>query len=205
MTSQPARAPLKVHPAILVAIIAVCATVLLYLFWPIAFLVGQIYLLIIVLLGFRYWPPMIGWIKRMPIPHRIVFALLIGGIIAGHFTLNTRKYFPFMAWEIFPFVREEDSVICRELIATTASGKNVRLLVEQLVPSIVQFNLPQDPVATEHLVHALARIYNQHHADDPIQQVELMAMAVKLHPPGNELRTEPSCEFLQRYDISSGR
>ena len=200
-----ARAPLRLHPAIAVAIIVICAAAILRLLWPIVIIVGQVYLLIIVLLAFRYWPPMIRLVTRMPIPHRIVFALLIGGMIAGHFSLDSRKYFPFVAWEIFPLVREEDPVTCREIIATTASGKNVRLLVEQLVPSIVQFNLPADSDATERLIRVLSKIYNQKHPDDPVQHVDLMVMAVKLHPSSNESRSQPSCELLKRYDISSDR
>jgi len=202
-----ARASLRLHPAITIIVICLCLALIV---WKISYVIpfqvaGQAYLVIITLLAFRYWPPMAYWVARMPVFHRIVFILLIGGMIAGHFTLSTRKFFPFMAWEIFPAVREEDPVTCRELIATTASGKNVRLLVEQLIPSIVQFNLPKDHAAIEHLARVLAKIYNQKCADDPIRRVDLMVMAVKLHPPGNESRPEPSCELLKCYDISSGR
>jgi hypothetical protein len=203
--TKAARTPLRLHPAIALAIVIVCAATILYLFWPIVIVVGQAYLLIAVLLAFRYWPPMVRLVTRMPVPHRVVFALLIGGMIAGHFTLDTRKYFPFVAWEIFPVAREEDPVTCREMIATTSSGKNVRLLVEQLVPSIVQFDLPADPLKTDHLIRAMAKIYNEQHADDPVRHVDLMRMAVKLHPSGNESRPQPSCELLKRYDISSAR
>jgi hypothetical protein len=205
--TKAARAPLRLHLAIIIPVIVACIALII---WKISFVIpllvaGQAYLLIIVLLAFRYWPPMIRLVKRMPIPHRMVFGLLIGGMIIGHFTLSSRKYFPFVAWEIFPVVREEDPVTCREIIATTASGKNVRLLVEQLIPSIVQFNLPADPVATKRLIVALAKIYNEKHADDPVRHVDLMLMAVKLHPSPNESRFQPSCELLKRYDISSGR
>jgi len=205
--SKAARAPLRLHPAITAIVICLCLTLTV---WKISFIVplrvaGQAYLVIIVLLAFRYWPPMVRWIARMPIPHRIIFALLIGGMIVGHFTLSTHKFFPFVAWEIFPAVREEDPVTCREYIATTANGKSIRLLVEQLVPSIVQFDIPKDPAAIEHLAHVLAKIYNQKHADDPIQRVDLMVMAVNLHPSSDESRLEPSCELLKHYDISLDR
>ncbi len=209
--SKAARTPLRLHPAIAVTAICFCIALLI---WKLSFadphpipfsITGQACLLIALLLAFRYWPPMIRWVTRMPIAHRVIFALLIGGMIAGHFTLNTRKYFPLVAWEIFPVAREEDPVLCREMIATTASGKNVRLLVEQLIPSIVQFDLPANPDATERLIRVLAKIYNQKHADDPVQQVDLMVMAVKLHPSTNESRTQPSCELLKHYDISSAR
>lgn len=205
--TKAARTPLRLHPALVVIVISLCVALIVGLIsFAIPFAVaGQAYLVLIVLLAFRYWPPMIRLVTQMPIPHRIVFAFLIGGMIVGHFTLNARKYFPFVAWEIFPTVREEDPVMCREMIATTASGKNVRLLVEQLIPSIVQFNLPSDPIKTDHLIRALAKIYNEQHVDDPVQRVDLMLMAVQLHPSSDESRPQPSCELLKRYDISSAR
>jgi hypothetical protein len=143
----------------------------------------------------------------------VVFGVLIGGMILGHYTLNGRTYFPFVVWEIFPFVNERDLITCDEFIATTESGHKVRLLVEQLVPSIVQID-PLDslenpklypPGTTEHLVRALAKAYNERHTDDPVRGVDLMVLAVKLHPPTNESRTLPSCELLKHYDISSGQ
>ena len=193
-----------------VAIIGLCLALIV---WMVSFavplkLAGQAYLLLIVLLAYRYWPPMIRWVASMPVPHRIVFGVLIGSMILGHYTLNGRTYFPFVVWEIFPFVREDDPVTCREFIATTASGDKVRLLTEQLFPSIVQFNPPNEtdqPGATGNLVDAMARVYNEHHPGDPVQSVDLVLMAVQLHPPASESRAEPSCELLKRYDISSGR
>ena len=175
--------------------------------------VGQLFLLFILLRAFCYWPPMIRWVTSMPVVHRVVFGVLIGGMICGHYTLNGRTYFPFVSWEIFPFVREGDPVTCREFIATTNEGRKVRLLVEQLFPSIVQidpmevFDDPRyyPPGTTEHLARALAKAYNDHHPDDPVWRVDLMVLAVQLHPPASESRTQPSCELLQRYDISSGQ
>ncbi len=169
---------------------------------------GQALLLIIVLRAFCYWPPLVRWIAAMPIPHRVVFGLVIAGMIMGHYTINSRQYFPFVAWEIFPFVNERDPVTCPEFIATTASGKKVRLLVEQLFPSIVQIN-PLDnaalfpPETLEHLARTMAKAYNQHHPDDPVRQVDLVNFAIHLHPPATESHPNPSCELLKRYDISS--
>jgi hypothetical protein len=205
--STPARPPSRLHPVLAAAIIALCLGAIIYmvsLAVPLR-LAGQAYLLILILLAFRYWPPIIRWVKSMPIAHRIVFGLLLGGIILGHYTLNGRTYFPFVVWEIFPFVHEEDPVTCREFIATTANGTKVRLLVEQLFPSIVQID-PLDsftPEATESLARTLAREYNQLHPANPVQAIDLMLMAVQLHPPANEWRAQPSCELLQHYDISS--
>jgi hypothetical protein len=51
----------------------------------------------------------------------------------------------------------------------------------------------------------LAKVYNEHHASDPVQQIDLILQVVQLHPPANESRTQPSCELLKRYDISSDR
>ena len=207
--TTPARAPSRLHPAIVVAIIGLCIALII---WLVSFaiplkLAGQAYLLVVVLLAFRYWPPMIRWVTSMPVPHRVVFGVLIGSMILGHYTLNGRTYFPYIAWEIFPFVREDDPVTCREFIATTANGNKVRLLVEQLFPSIVQINPLESysPEATEHLACALAKVYNERHAGDPVRRVDLFVMAVKLHPPASESRAQPSCEFLKRYDISSGQ
>jgi hypothetical protein len=149
----------------------------------------------------------------MPAAHRVIFGLLIGAMILGHYTLNGRTFFPFVVWEIFPFVHEGDPVTCREYIATTAGGTKVRLLVEQQFPSIVQVD-PLDalddpnlypPGTTEQLARALARAYNERHAADPVQQVDLFVMAVPLHPPAGETRTQPSCELLKHFDLSSGR
>jgi len=207
--NTPARAPSRLHPAIVFAIIGLC---LVLIIWMVSFaipfrLAGQAYLLLVILLAFRYWPPMIRWVASMAVSHRVVFGVLIGGMILGHYTLNGRTYFPFVVWEIFPFVNEQNPVTCREFIATTASGDKVRLLVEQWVPSIVQVNPLESypPETIEHLARALAKIYNEHHAADPVRKVDLVLMAVQLHPPANESRAQPSCELLKHYDISSGR
>jgi hypothetical protein len=207
--TTPARAPSRLHPAIVVAIIGLSIALIIWLVShavPLT-VAGQAYLLIVILLAFRYWPPMIRWVASMPVPHRVVFGVLIGSMILGHYTLNARTYFPYVAWEIFPFVCENDPVTCREFIATTANGRKVRLLVEQLIPSIVQIN-PLDsysPDTVERLARALAKIYNEHHADDPVRRVDLLVMAIRLHPPAGESRAQPSCELLKHYDISSGR
>lgn len=210
--TKAARTPLRLHPAIPIAII--CAGLALFVY-TISFIIpfaltGQAYAVIAMLLGFRYWPPMARWVIRMPVAHRVVFGLLIAAMIFGHLTVRSRAYYPFITWCIFPVVREDDPVTCRELIATTASGRKVRLLVEQLFPSIVQIYSLEDsrydpPSIMEDLVRAMAKVYNEHHANDPVRHVDLMVMAVKLHPPANESRAYPSCEFLKRYDISSGR
>jgi hypothetical protein len=207
--STSARAPSRLHPAIAFAIIGLCIAAII---WMVSFavplkLAGQAYLLIIILLAFRYWPPMIRCVTSMPVPHRVVFGVLIGSMILGHYTLNGRTYFPYVVWEIFPFAREDNPVTCREFIATTESGNKVRLLVEQLFPSIVQVNPLEiySPETTEHLARAMAKAYNEHHASDPVQRVDLLVMAVQLHPPANESRAQPSCELLKQYDISSGQ
>jgi len=213
--STPARPSIRLHPALAAAIIAVSVATIIY---QISFavplrLAGQGYMMILILLAFRYWPPMIRWVKSMPVVHRVVFAVLIGSMIAGHYTLNGRTYFPYVTWEIFPFVNERDPVTCRAFIATTNSGHKVRLLVEQLFPSVVQIDPVEmmddphyyPPGTTEHLARTLAKVYNELHADDPVWRVDLMLLAVQLHPPAGESRANPSCELLQRYDISSGQ
>jgi hypothetical protein len=213
--TTPDRTPLRLHPALVWAIIAFCIGTIIYMvsFAVPLRLAGQAYLMLAILLAYRYWPPMIRLVASMPVPHRVIFGVLIGGMICGHYTLNGRTYFPFVAWEIFPFVNETDPVTCREFIATTESQKQVRLLVEQLFPSIVQIDPIEaldnpkfyPPGTTEQLARALAKVYNELHPDDPVRQVDLFVMAVHLHPPANESRSQPSCEFLQRYDISSGQ
>jgi hypothetical protein len=208
--SKPATAPLWLPP-ISFAVCVLLIVLLSFVWQLIPFKVtGQAFLMIMILRAFCYWPPMIRWVTSMPAAHRVVFGVLIGAMILGHYTLNGRTYFPYVVWEIFPFVREDDPVECREFIATTESGRKVRLLVEQLFPSIVQFNPPLDaegnPLpAMEPLIRAMAKVYNAHHAADPVRHVDLMIMAVKLHPSASESRVLPSCELLKRYDISSGR
>jgi hypothetical protein len=203
--------PVRTQPWLPPISLAVCAllTGLISFAWHFVPLkvTGQAFLLIIILRAFYYWPPMIRWVASMPVPHRVVFGVLIGGMILGHYTLNARAYFPYVAWEIFPFVHEDDPVTCREFIATTESGAKVRLLVEQLFPSIVQIDPLESysPETTEHLARTLAKAYNGHHTGDPVRRVDLMVMAVKLHPSAGESRTQPSCELLKRYDISSGQ
>jgi len=213
--TAPARKPLRLHPALSAAIIALCLAAIVYM---VSFaiplkLAGQAYLIVIILLAFRYWPPMIRMVKSMSVPHRIVFGVLIGSMIMGHYTLNGRTYFPFVTWEIFPFVHENNPVTCREFIATTEDGAKVRLLVEQLFPSVVQID-PADafdnprwypPGTTEKVARVLAKAYNEQHPGNPVWRVDLMELAVQLHPPAGESRPLPSCELLKRYDISSGQ
>lgn len=201
------RLPLVVAGAILAASIALFIWVISFSPWKLVpfRLAGQAYLMIAIVLAFRFWPPMAGLVRSMAVPHRVVFGVLMGAMILGHYTLNGRTFFPFVVWEIFPFVREDNPVTCAEFVATTADGKKVRLLTEQLVPSIVQIDAlgGMPPETTEHLARALAKIYNEHHPDNPVRRVDLMEMAVQLHPPANESRAEPSCELLKHYDISS--
>ncbi len=194
------RPSLRAHPAVSGAVIVFCLAALFWWFWPIRPVLGQICALAAIALGFRYAPPVTGWLARLPVPHRVVFALLIAGVIAGHFTFDGRKYFPFVSWEIFSIMREEDPVTCREFAAVTASGKNVRLLVEQLFPSIVQFNPPADneSAAMTRLVDALRKAYDGRHPGDPVRRVDLVRISVRLQPGGNP----PSCELLKRYDFS---
>jgi hypothetical protein len=209
-----ARRPLWRPPLTFVAIPPLIAFICLpvigsYPLTPVTVAV-QALLVIVVLRSFCYAPQLTRWAAGMPMPHRIVLGLLIGGMILGHFTFDNRRFFPFVAWEIFPVVRENDPVVCPEMIATTADGKKVRLLVEQIFPSIVQVDALDNPAhyppdRLEELVRATAKMYDELHPDDPIRHIDLMSMAVRLHPPENELRTLPSCTLLKRYEISSAR
>jgi hypothetical protein len=148
---------------------------------------------------------MIRWIRRMPLAHRVVFFIAVGAMLAGNFARDSRAFFPFVQWDIFAFAREEDPITCREFWAATASGGGVRLLAEQLFPSIVQFNPPaQDhSPAMTHLVEALANQYNRQHPRDPVRQVDLVSVAVKLHPGAPP--APPACRILAHYEISSDR
>jgi hypothetical protein len=158
------------------------------------------------LIALRPAPPVARWLAATPVAHRfIVYALLLA-VVAGHFTLSTRRFFPFVAWDIFSSVSEQETVFCRELIGTTASQKKVRLLAEQLYPSIIQFDLPPSTQSAklDRLVAAMAKTYDAQHAADPLREVDLMLMAVKLHQPPGQPRSQPSCELLQRFDLSPG-
>jgi hypothetical protein len=168
---------------------------------------GQLALLFVMLRALISWPPLRAWLEAMPLPHRLVIGLLVGGMILGHYTFNGRTYFPFVTWEIFPRPEAGDTVRCRQFYGTTSAGARVRLLVEQQFPSIVQVDRVDDidhaPAVTEALARALARVYNANHPGDPVRTVELVEMAVALHPPPDQARNEPSCELLKSYDISS--
>jgi len=196
------RARLQVAGAL--AIIMACGAAITWYFWPIRGILFQIYALAAIFIAFHSCRPVTTWLASTPIAHRIVFYLLLGAMVAGHFTLSTRRYFPFMAWDIFSSVSEQETVFDKELVGTTVSGKQVRLVVEQLFPSIIQFDMPpdNDPLTMNRLVAALAKEYNRHHAADPVREVDLMMMAVKLHLPPGQVRSQPSCELLQRFDLS---
>jgi hypothetical protein len=167
--------------------------------------VGQAALLMVIARAFIYWPTTRRWMATIPAPHRIVLAVLLLAMVVGHLTLQAARYFPFVAWEIFPLVREEDPVTCREFIATTADGQTKRLLVEQLFPSIVQFNPPADndsPTMAK-LVDVMARAYNAHHSAAPVQRIDLIRVSIPLHPAAGQ--PFPTCELIKSFPISSAR
>ena len=208
-----ARVPAWFPPLSLIAIaVMIVLGSLVWKFVPLA-VTGQALLIVFILRAFATWPPMIRWMASMPIPHRVVFGVLILSMIAGHYTFDGRTYFPFVTWEIFPKYTNEDPVTCDEFIATTESGTKVRLLAEQLFPSIVQTARIADlsdprwfpPDTTEHLARAMAKVYNRQHPDNPVWRIDLMRLAVQLHPPAGESRAHPSCELLKRYELSSGQ
>ena len=146
----------------------------------------------------------------MPWAHRIVFGVLVGGMALGHYTFNGRTYFPFVVWEIFPHAEGNSDVVkAQQFFGKTADGQKVRLLAEQLFPSIIQIDRVEALDAdygggtTDDLALALAKMYNAHHPAAPVREVDLVEVAVNLHPPAGESRTEPSCELLKTYDVSS--
>lgn len=197
------RSPLVT--AMIVAVSLGCLATLIYFTWPIHRYVFQIFAVAVVLAGLHAAPPISRWLAATPVAHRSILYLLLALVVAGHFTLQQKKYYPFVVWDIFSAVNEQQTVFCRELIGKTASDKQVRLLVEQLYPSIIQFDLPSDkePEKMALLVAAMAKTYNAQHPSDPLREVDLMLMAVKVHHPLEETRPQPSCELLQRFDLSS--
>jgi hypothetical protein len=192
-----------------IAVMAACVAALTCFFWQVHALLFEVGTLAAFFVAFRAALPVARWLAGLPTIHRAIFYALLAAVVAGHFAANVtggkRIGYPFIAWDIFSNVSETETVSCRELIGTTADGKTVRLLVEQLFPSIIQFDLPlpDEPEKMARLVTALARAYNARHAADPVREVDLMLMAVKLHPPPGQSNRQPSCKFLQRYDISS--
>jgi hypothetical protein len=91
--------------------------------------------------------------------HRIVVAALFGCVIWGHFD-RQNVYFPFVTWQLFSDTRQDDPVVEDEFIGTTRSGKSVRLLVEQLFPSVTWFQIPTDPEIRSRLAGVLAERFN---------------------------------------------
>lgn len=190
--------------AVAFAVVAGCLAALTYFTWPIHRYVFQIFAVAVILAVLHAAPPIRRWLAGTPVAHRAVLYLLLAAVVAGHFTLQQRRYFPFVVWDIFSSVSDQETVFCRELIGKTASDKQVRLLVEQLYPSIIQFDLPSDkePAKMDRLVAAMAKTYNAQHPSDPLREIDLMLMAVKVHHPPEETRSQPSCELLQRFDLS---
>ena len=173
---------------------------------------GQLLLLLVLVRTIWKWPPFAQWLAAMPVAHRIVFGVLIGGMILGHYTLNGRTYFPFVVWEIFPHAEGSTEVVkAQQFYGHTASGQKVRLLAEQLFPSIIQIDRVETldksygPGTQDDLALALAQIYNARHPADPVREVDLVQASVNLHPPAGESRDEPSCELLKTYDVSAAR
>ena len=155
---------------------------------------GQLALLLVLLRTIWKWPPFMQWLVGMPLAHRIVFGVLIGGMILGHYTLNGRTYFPFVVWEIFPHAEGNSEVVkAQQFYGKTASGAKVRLLAEQLFPSIIQIDRVETldgaygAGTTDDLALALATMYNAQHPNDPVREVDLMEAAVNLHPAGGRV------------------
>ena len=195
----------RVLPLAALGVLVGCLALLTWFTWPIHRYVFQVYAVVALLIAMGTVPPIARHLAVMPLAHRGILYLLIVAVVAGHFTLQQKRFFPFVVWDIFAAVGKQETVFCRELIGTTASQKKVRLLVEQLYPSIVQFDLPprDQPGNLDLLVSAMARNYNARHPADPLREIDLMLMAVKLHPPPGQIR-QPSCELLQRFDLSPG-
>jgi len=170
---------------------------------------GQLALLLILARAVWKWPPLAQWLAGMPWAHRVVLGVLIGGMFLGHYTFNGRTWFPFVVWEIFPHEEKNTEVVkAEQFFGKTASGAKVRLLVEREFPSIIQVDRIETldsaygPGTTDDLALALAKMYNARHAADPVREVDLVEVAVNLHPPAGETRNEPSCELLKSYDVS---
>ena len=199
------RSPLVT--AVAAAVIVGCLAALTYFTWPIHRYVFQIFAVAAVLVALNTAPPIARWLAATPVAHRVVLYLLPAAVVAGHFTLQQTRFYPFVVWDIFASVSGQETVFCRELIGTTASDKQVRLLVEQMYPSIVQFNLPseEEPAKMDLLVATMVKTYNAQHPSDPLREVDLMLMAVKVHLPPGETRSQPSCELLHRFDLSPAR
>jgi hypothetical protein len=204
MTSRP-----TIPAGVWIALLAAGAAAIFIALWPIHRVVGQVYALAAIVIAFSGWTPLRRLVVGMPVPHRAVFFVLVAAMILGHFTFlaGPRRFFPFIPWEIFPFAVHVDPVEAHAFVGTTAQGRQVRLIPEQLFPSITQFDLPNAGQAAlnEPLARALAAAYNQRHAADPVQQVDLFLLSQPLHAPADQPRAAPSCELLEHYDVSSAR
>lgn len=196
----------KLPPAVSVVIILAALGTLLWFFTPILRIAGQWFVVIGVVLAFRYWPPMFTWVRGMPGVHRTVFSVLLAAMILGHLTLRHAEWYPFEDWKIFPMAEHagDRTVHAREFIATTQSGREIRLITEQLFPSIIQIRRLDDfpPELASRLAQSLAREYNRRHPADPVREVKLVAVSIPLHPDAGA-PFPPPWQLLQSYDVSS--
>jgi hypothetical protein len=126
------------------------------------------------------------FLSGMSWTHRLVVVALLGGIIWGHFD-RRNDYFPFVTWQLFSDARQDDPVVEDEFIGTTRDGKSVRLLVEQLFPSVTWFQIPTDSVVRSHLARVLAERFNSSHAD-PVERIDLVRASAKLRPALHEIQ-----------------
>ncbi len=158
-------------------------------------------------LAIGFLPPVFRLIKQMSPAHLVVMILCVGSFLVGHLWISSRATFPIMSWYIFTGPNDFDEVRCREMFGVFKDGKEKRLLVEQIFPSIVQFNLPIDSVdgkrspSMPRIIFAIGAEYNRLHPDNPVIRVDLRELVVPVRPSSPEQK--PSWTSLESYTISS--
>ncbi len=163
---------------------------------------GQMYFWIWFLISFVTFPPISRHLSKIPMPHAVVTVLVMALLIGGHFTNNNFKYFPIMAWAIFPYSFDLADVKCGEMIGIHADKTETRLLVEQIIPSIVQFDLPRDlnDPRMPATIQAIAHEYNLLHPANPVVTVEIREFSVPIRPQPGE---KPTWTTLTSFTVSS--
>lgn len=137
-------------------------------------------------------------VQRMALPQRLVAAILVGAVLAGHFHAMAHNTFPFVDWDIYTQTLHgnptffdyhatrrdgaEEHVIPAEVIP--ALGKKVTVQLEQVVGAMEAAGDRQRRAelvrSYQGLLLALARADNRHHSGNPVVAIRIEKCTVPL-------------------------